>query len=116
MHHAPGPLQLAIISCSLDLESKSRILAGKATRLLQSSGHDPRFVDLRDYPLPAFDNSGSYSDPNYIMLHRVISESDGVILASPITIGRSAAQPRTWSKLPARPASTGERQRGLTRS
>lgn len=93
MSDIPAPLKVTIISCSLDPKSRSRVLACEAEHLLRSQGHNPQFIDLRDFSLPEFDNSDCYRHPAYTRLHRAIRGADGVLLAVPIynwSIGSAA--------------------------
>lgn len=93
MNHFSGSLKITILSCSLDPESRSRIIAREAARLLQVEGHHSDFVDVRDLCLPAFDNSDCYRHPAYLRLHAAIKDADGVLLAVPIynwSIGSTA--------------------------
>jgi len=85
-------LLLPVISCSLDPESRSRTLAGQAADLLVGAGHESQLIDLRDYALPAFDNSSVFQARDFAALHRLIEKADGLILATPIyNWGPSAA-------------------------
>jgi NAD(P)H-dependent FMN reductase len=85
-------LDLPVISCSLDPQSRSRELAVQAADLLTSAGHDSSVIDLRGYARPPFDNTSVFAAAPFNELHDLIMESDGVILATPIyNWGPSAA-------------------------
>lgn len=85
-------LVIPVISCSLDPESRSRGLAERSAKLLRDAGHQTILLDLRDYPLPSFDNSEIFHNPAFTALHDVISKADNIILAMPIyNWGPSAA-------------------------
>ncbi len=78
------PLRFTVLSCSLDPESRSRRLAHLARARLEAQGHQVTLLDLRDHPLPAFDNDAVFESPAYATLHQGIREADGVFLAVPI--------------------------------
>ena len=77
-------LNFTILSCSLAPGSRSRLLARRAEGLLSAAGHGTTFLDLRDHPLPPFDNADVFRSAHFALLHEAISRADGVILASPI--------------------------------
>ena len=77
-------MNFTILSCGHDPESRSRILAREAERLLSEQGYRPTFVDLRDLALPTFDNATAFDHPAFEDLHRAIESADGVFLAAPI--------------------------------
>jgi NAD(P)H-dependent FMN reductase len=86
-------LKITILSCSLDPQSRSYLLARETERLLQLRGHDPHLIDLRSISLPNFDNADCYSHPAYLQIHDAIRNADGVVLSVPIynwSIGSSA--------------------------
>jgi len=73
-----------IISCSLNPDSRSRVLARAAYVTLEKMGMDAEFIDLREYPLPPCDASAAYSHPNARTLSQRIADSDGIIVACPV--------------------------------
>lgn len=75
---------ITIVSSSLQSVSKSRILAGAALDIARHTGLEARLIDLRDYPLSLCDGEDSFSQPHVETLKRLLGESRGVILASPI--------------------------------
>jgi NAD(P)H-dependent FMN reductase len=77
-------VNFTIISCSLSEESRSRTIASRADQMLVDAGNSVSFLDLRQVSLPQFDNGSSFQHPGFSKVHRLIDESDGVILASPI--------------------------------
>lgn len=78
------PLRFLVLSCSLDPVSRSRVLAELATERLRERGHAVELVDLRDHPLPAFDNAAVFDHPEVERLNGRIAAADGVLLASPV--------------------------------
>lgn len=51
---------------------------------LRAAGHTVTFLDLRETPLPPFDNDTCYAHPNAGLYHAAIREADGVFLAVPV--------------------------------
>jgi len=76
--------QFTILSCSLDPNSRSRLLAKEAQRRLSDQGHVTTFIDLREFPLPSFDNDRAYQAERLAYLNEAIRGADGVVLAVPI--------------------------------
>lgn len=77
-------MKFAIVSCSIDPESRSRMLAREVEGLLADKGHTSTFIDLRTVQLPRFDNSECFEHPEFARVHAAIAESDGVFVATPI--------------------------------
>ncbi|WP_026332241.1 NADPH-dependent FMN reductase [Deinococcus apachensis] len=77
-------MKFAVLSTSLDPVSRSRWMAGLTAAQLGADGYDVTLLDLRDTPLPPFDNDTCYAHPNAELYHRVIGEADGVFLAVPV--------------------------------
>lgn len=74
------------ISCSLDPNSYSFVLAQHVHQELSRHSGSRDFIDLRTYPLPISNGSGqsAYADPNVRILHDRILAAQGIILATPI--------------------------------
>ena len=77
-------LKFTVFSCSLDPESRSRTLAHFSREVWTAAGHQITLSDLRDTPLPHFDNDTVFADPNFQLLHQAITSADGVVLAAPV--------------------------------
>jgi NAD(P)H-dependent FMN reductase len=75
---------ILIISCSLNSDSHSRVLAREAQRVLAAEGHETSFLDLRDYPLPLCDGEKAYGAPAVQQVDALIRAADGILLATPI--------------------------------
>ena len=73
-----------VISCSLRPGSRSRILARRAHDHLRDSGHESRFIDLVDYPLPLCDGHGSYDAEHVAELAASIRKATGVLIGTPV--------------------------------
>jgi len=78
------PLNLPVISTSLDVNSKSRKLAAKAADFLTAQRHHAPLVDLAGPAFPPFDNAEVFSTPEFKRFHDLINKSDGIVLAFPI--------------------------------
>jgi len=77
-------MSFLVISCSLNPQSRSRVLARAALARLEAAGADADFVDLQEHPLPLCDGSSAYSDPLVSELTRKIADAEGVIIATPV--------------------------------
>ena len=71
------PLNLPVISTSLDVNSKSRKLAAKAADFLTAQRHHAPLVDLAGPAFPPFDNAEVVSTPEFKRFHELINKSDG---------------------------------------
>lgn len=78
-------MNITILSCSLDPDSRSRRLAQVSASIVKNAGHVAKLLDLHDLGgLPSFDNELAFNDPRYLTLHSAISPADGVVIASPV--------------------------------
>lgn len=77
-------LNFTVVSASLDPQSRSRQLAHLSRDLLNAAGHHVTFLDLRDHPLPPFDNDAVFQSPHFQTLHDAVRTADGVVLAAPV--------------------------------
>lgn len=84
MSEATKKLRILTISCSLNPDSRSAILAGEASRLLQAQGLEAGLLDLRTISLPMCDGDTSYSHPAVKTIKKRISQADAIILAAPV--------------------------------
>jgi len=76
--------RILTISCSLNPDSRSAILAGEASRLLQAQGLEAGLLDLRTVLLPMCDGDASYSHPEVKAIKKQIAQTDAIILAAPV--------------------------------
>lgn len=94
-----------LISCSLNPESRSRVLAEAARTRFAELGEPVEFVDLRNVPLPFCDGATTYGDSNARRLAELGAQADAIVLAAPVyNFGVSAATKnlveltgRSWS-------------------
>lgn len=77
-------MYILIVSSSHDPNSISRLLAKECQAALEACQFDTRFVDLEELNLPTFDNDTIYDSEQYKYLHKITSESAGLVLCSPI--------------------------------
>jgi len=77
-------VNFTVLSTSLSPHSRSRMLARLAAERLTAQGHQVTLLDLRETPLPAFDDDATYPHPNVQLYRRAIEEADGVLLALPV--------------------------------
>ena len=77
-------MRFAIISTSLDPNSRSEKLAEDCRVYLTERGQEARLILLKDHPLPPFDNATIFESEAYRFLHRAVSDADGLVLASPV--------------------------------
>ncbi|MBX7259419.1 MAG: NAD(P)H-dependent oxidoreductase [Candidatus Hydrogenedentes bacterium] len=77
-------MSFLIFSCSLNPNSRSRVLARAAQTRLEAAGVDVEFVDLQNCPLPLCDGASAYGDPLVAELSRKIADAEGVLIAVPI--------------------------------
>lgn len=87
---APLPLKtqarsmILVLSTSLRADSRSRVLAATAHRQLLASGHAATLLDLRDFPLPIYDDSTAHLHPNVTALTDRLRAADALLVATPI--------------------------------
>ena len=79
-------MKALVISCSLNPESRSHILAREAAGEMDSLGLEVSFHDLREIPLPLCDGDASNEDDNAQMLRQAVDEASVIILAVPIYV------------------------------
>ena len=70
-----------IVSCSLNKNSKSKILANYASTLYNQ---EIKFLDLQTMDLPFCDGDSCYDNPKVKELSQLVKESKSIIIASPI--------------------------------
>lgn len=73
-----------VISCSLNPDSRSRILALSVFEALKRNHNDVEWLDLKDFRLPLCDGASAYSHPDVSRLAKKIASSKCVLLGVPI--------------------------------
>ena len=77
-------MKIAIISTSLNPQSKSRILAQSVQKNLLNQKIELLFVDLQEWDLPFCDGGSAYSHSKVIELQEKLQNVNGFIFAVPI--------------------------------
>src|SRR5690606_39172166 len=77
-------VSLLVISCSLNPDSRSRMMARHALATLAERNAEAELLDLQDWPLPLCDGNAAYDDPQVATLTEKISAADGVLMAVPV--------------------------------
>lgn len=75
---------ILVISCSLNPESRSRLLAQAAREMFADRKEEVDFVDLQDVPLPFCDGNLAYGDANAVRLVERGEAADAVLVATPV--------------------------------
>lgn len=76
--------RLAVVSCSLNPKSRSRLLASRAHELLLAHGAEVDWIDLADIPLPLCDGGGAYGDANAKAVQDRLRVASGILMGVPI--------------------------------
>ncbi len=73
-----------VISCSLNPQSRSALLAKHGFNTLKQQHSDAEWVDLREVDLPMCDGGPAYSHPSVSLLTELIRQADPILLAVPV--------------------------------
>ena len=76
------PMRYLVISCSLNTESKSRLLARAAFGRLPHDQTD--WLDLAKLDLPVCDGDQAFAHPEVIRLREAVEGASGILLATPV--------------------------------
>ena len=76
-------MNILVVSSSLEPHSRSEVLARRCADWL-SGKCGVQFVTLKDYPLDGRDLHDLGRSLHYSTLHRMVTASDGLVLASPV--------------------------------
>ncbi|NOX99165.1 MAG: NAD(P)H-dependent oxidoreductase [Verrucomicrobia bacterium] len=77
-------MKYLVISCSLNPDSKSRIMANAALKALESKKAEVELIDLAELKLPLCDGGAVYGDPAVKELAAKVEAADGILIATPI--------------------------------
>jgi len=77
-------MSILVLSCSLNPESNSRLLAKAFAAVCVEKGAVTEFADLRDFPLPLCDGGEVYSHENVAKVTALIEAARGIVIATPI--------------------------------
>ena len=76
---------IIVLAGSLRKDSLNKKLAQAVTKLLQDKGVQAEFIDLKDYPMPLFDQDveAQGTQEQALALKKKWIEADGIIICSP---------------------------------
>jgi FMN reductase len=77
-------MRYLVLSCSLNPDSRSRILARMVHKHLATRPGGAAFVDLQDYNLPLSDAGACYSHPHVAAVTPLVREARGIVVATAI--------------------------------
>jgi FMN reductase len=77
-------MRYLVLSCSLNPDSRSRILARLVHQHLTARPGGAAFIDLQDYKLPLSDGGSCYGDPQVAEISAIVRKAKGIIVASAI--------------------------------
>ncbi len=77
-------MKIAIISCSLNPNSRSRTMARHAEATLKAAGVETDFIDLQDNPLPMSGPKSVWSLPEVEGMNARLKDCGGFLMAVPI--------------------------------
>jgi NAD(P)H-dependent FMN reductase len=77
-------MNFLVVSCSLNPDSRSRLLALSIKENFEFKKEKVQFLDLADKQIPFCDGDQVYSEPITAELAEYISSADGIILCVPI--------------------------------
>jgi len=77
-------MRYLVLSCSLNPESRSRILARIVYEHLAARPGGAEYVDLQDYDLPLSDGGACYGHPDVKKLGAKVRNAKGIIVAAAI--------------------------------
>ena len=78
------PLNVLIVSCSLNPQSRSALLAEAARSAVVAQGALAQVIDLRETQLPLCDGATVYGDEAVAAMGEAVREADAVLLAMPV--------------------------------
>jgi FMN reductase len=76
-------MRILVVSCSLNPDSNSFVLAQHVSTELRAAGAEVDFVDLREHALPVCDGE-TCTNPSVVALTARVEAADAVLLAAPI--------------------------------
>jgi FMN reductase len=77
-------MKFAVVSCSLNPSSRSRVLGREAEAVLKASGAEVDFIDLQDFKLPFTGPGDSWSHPDTENLKSRLEPAEGILMAVPV--------------------------------
>ena len=77
-------MKILVISCSLNADSRSAVLAQLALSSCVTFGADAELIDLRDLDLPLCDAGSAYGAPDAVRVKQSVEAADAILLAAPV--------------------------------
>ncbi|MFK5921334.1 MAG: NAD(P)H-dependent oxidoreductase [Verrucomicrobiota bacterium] len=77
-------MKYLVFACSLNPESKSRIMAQSAFESLKAKKANVELIDLAELKLPLCDGGAVYGDATVQELAAKVEAADGILIATPI--------------------------------
>lgn len=77
-------MPILVLSCSLNTDSNSRVLARAAHQALAADDTAATLLDLRDLPLPLCDGGAAYGHPHVAQARTAIAAAAGILVATPV--------------------------------
>ncbi len=77
-------MQRLVVSCSLDPQSRSRLMARRAVASLEETGQSVDWLDLQETPLPLCDGSAVYEEDRVTAVADRVQTARGILLAAPV--------------------------------
>ena len=78
------PITVAIVSCSLNSESRSHRLALAAEASVRTEGATANLVDLREWELPLCDGGGSFRHRSVEPLSEMVDRASAILVSAPV--------------------------------
>lgn len=77
-------VRVVTIAASLNVRSRSQVLARHADARLAAAGHEHRLIDLREHELPMAGAPGCWEDERVRALREAVTPASHLVLAVPI--------------------------------
>ena len=77
-------MRIAVVSCSLNPDSRSARMAARLRAPLEAAGALADWIDLREHPLPLCDGATSYGAPAVGAMAQRLASAQAIVLAAPV--------------------------------
>jgi FMN reductase len=78
------PINVVIVSCSLNIASRSHRLAVAAEASVRAEGATADLVDLREWELPICDGDGSFRHRSVEPLSEIVDRASAILVSAPV--------------------------------
>ncbi|QDT64789.1 NAD(P)H-dependent FAD/FMN reductase [Calycomorphotria hydatis] len=75
---------ILVFSCSLNPNSRSRVLAETISADIRNLGRDVEFIDLQSVQLPMCDGGAAYGDAEVRRLNELVKTADAIVISAPV--------------------------------